>query len=325
MALLKVENLCVDFLTDQGRLSALENVSFSINEGEIHGLVGESGSGKSLMTLAILGLLPRNMEMRADQIQVNNMDLLRMTPHQRRQILTKNTSIIFQEPQRSLNPTITVGNQLREAIKFHEGGAKKHCNTRAIEMLDSLGVDDPELRMQQYPSQLEIGISQRVMIALALACNPKILFADEPTTALDITIQSQLLNLLFKLNKERGMSLVLITHDFSILSQNSHRITVMYSGQTIESAPTADLIESPLHPYTQAFLRSIPQINAKHQKGRRITTLRGSTPDFGNLPVGCRLGPRCPLAERTCVKPQILKNYSGHFVRCHKPIEILKE
>ncbi len=325
MSLLKVENLCIDFITPEGRLSALENVSFSIEPGEIHGLVGESGSGKSLMTLAILGLLPANAEMHADQIQLDGYDLLRVSAHKRRQVLTKNTSVIFQEPQRSLNPSLSIGTQLTEAIQLHQNCGKKQAYEKAIEMLLSLGVDQPEKRMQQYAFELGIGISQRIMIAIALACEPKILFADEPTTALDVTIQAQLLNLLFKLNQERNMSLVLITHDFSILSQNSDRITVMYSGQTIESASTKELINNPLHPYTQAFLKSIPQLSKKHQKGARIRTLKGSTPDSGHLPVGCRLGPRCPLAERKCVKPQVLRNYSNHYVRCHKPLEVLQQ
>jgi len=325
MPLLKVENLCIDFKTPEGTMSALENVSFSINPGEIHGLVGESGSGKSLMTLGILGLLPPNAVMRADQIYLDGVDLLRVSEHKRRSIISKNTSVIFQEPQRSLNPSISVGAQLVEAFLLHQGGTKDQARSKAIELLLSLGVDQPEKCMKQYSHQLGIGISQRVMIAIALACDPKILFADEPTTALDVTIQAQLLNLLYKLNQERKMSLVLITHDFSILSQNSDRITVMYSGQTIESASTPKLINNPLHPYTQAFLKSIPQLSKKHQKGSRIRTLKGSTPDYGHLPVGCRLGPRCPLAERSCVKPQVLKNYNHHYVRCWKPVEELEQ
>ncbi|NVK22396.1 MAG: ABC transporter ATP-binding protein [Kangiellaceae bacterium] len=320
MSLLQIENLSVNFNTDEGTICAVDNVKLSIDNGQVIGVIGESGSGKSVMALAIAGLLSPAAQMKADLFTLDGHDLNRMSDTDRQKMITDNISIIFQEPTSSLNPSLTIGYQLDETIRFHEGGNKSQRKERAYQLLDSVGIHDAKRRYKEYPHQLSGGLNQRVMIAIALACQPKLLIADEPTTALDVTVQSQILDLLLKLKEEHNMALMLITHDFSILSETTQKVHVMYAGQVVESGRTYNLLSQPYHPYTKALLESVPHFGMRYKKGRRLFNLPGSTPPMRNLPVGCYLGPRCPYANKQCVKAPELTGIKGRRVRCHFPL-----
>lgn len=320
MSLLQIENLNVDFDTDQGSVRAVDQVKLSIDTGQVIGVIGESGSGKSVMALAIAGLLSPAAKMQADLFTLDGHDLNRMSYSDRKKMITDNISIIFQEPTSSLNPTLTIGYQLDETIRFHEGGHKAQRKEKALELLNAVGIEDANRRYKEYPHQLSGGLNQRVMIAIALACQPKLLIADEPTTALDVTVQSQILDLLLKLKEEHNMALMLITHDFSILSETTDKVHVMYCGQIVESGRTYNLLSSPYHPYTKALLDSVPHFGMRYKKGRRLFNLPGSTPPIRHLPVGCYLGPRCPYANKDCVKAPELSTIKGRRVRCHFPL-----
>ncbi len=317
MPLLHIENLSITRKNANQNLSIIDRLSLKMNEGEILGLVGESGSGKSMLALAIIGLLSPKMSMRADYLSLDGQDLMKMSEQKRQAYVSSKVSIIFQEPQSSLNPCFSIGRQLRETIKLRPFSNKKNLTEHALELLESVGIYEPEKILSLYPHQLSGGMNQRISIAIALACKPKLLIADEPTTALDVTIQSQILDLLVKLNKTEQLGLMLITHDFSILSENTDRIGVIYSGQIMEHASTKNLLSSPHHPYTKALIDSIPRLGERHQKGKRLFALPGNSPAIDQLPVGCRLGPRCPQAERNCVLPQELVVVKNHGkVRC---------
>ncbi|MCW8856334.1 MAG: ABC transporter ATP-binding protein [Kangiella sp.] len=320
MSLLQIENLNVDFMTDDGLVRAVDQVKLSIDSGKVVGVIGESGSGKSVMALAIAGLLSPAARIQADLFTLDGQDLTRMTPAERQRHITSNISIIFQEPTSSLNPALTVGYQLDETIRFHEGGTPKQRKERALELLSQVGIMDSKRRYKEYPHQLSGGLNQRVMIAIALACQPKLLIADEPTTALDVTVQSQILDLLLKVKEEHNMALMLITHDFSILAETTSKVHVMYCGQIVESGRTYNLLSQPFHPYTKALLDSVPHFGMRHKKGRRLFNLPGTTPPISHLPVGCYLGPRCPYAGKKCVQPPELFNIKGRRVRCHFPL-----
>jgi dipeptide transport system ATP-binding protein len=321
MKLLHIENLSVEFETQRGRAKVLDQVSIRMDPGEVMGIVGESGSGKSMLALAIMGLLSPAAHLTADFISLNGQDLMKLAPEQRRAYVAQNASIIFQEPQTSLNPCFTIGVQLFESLELHGVRRKKQQRQRAIELLQAVGINDPETRLKQYPHQLSGGMNQRIVIAMALAAEPKLLIADEPTTALDVTIQAQIIELLLELNRTRNMGLVLITHDFALLSESTRRVCVMYAGQIMETAETPKLLENPRHPYTQALLESIPHIGKRHHMGQRLFSLKGTIPAIDHLPVGCRLGPRCPRAAKECVKPPRLEYIENHgFVRCHFPL-----
>lgn len=320
MKLLQIENLSVKFKTDDQLVTAVDKFKMHINPGQVIGVIGESGSGKSVMALAIADLLSPAATVQADLFTLEGQDLNRMSSYDRKKLITDNISIIFQDPTSSLNPALTIGYQLDETVRSHGGGTRKQCRERSLELLTSVGIKDSKRRYNEYPHQLSGGLNQRVMIAMALACQPKLLIADEPTTALDVTVQSQILDLLMKLNQDFDMALMLITHDFSILSETSEKVHVMYSGQVVESGPTYKLLTEPYHPYTKALLDSVPHFGMHYKKGRRLYNLPGSTPPMRQLPVGCNLGPRCPYASRQCVEMPHLKNLHGRQVRCHFPL-----
>ena len=318
MHLLRIENLSVSYQSPSGEVPIVERLSLKMGVGEILGIVGESGSGKSMLALAIMGLLSSKMTMRADYINLDGEDLMKMSTNDRAAYVASKAAIIFQEPQASLNPCFSISSQLDETLSFHSGGSRKTRKTRALELLDSVGINRPEMILNMYPHQLSGGMSQRISIAIALACKPRLLIADEPTTALDVTIQSQIIELLVSLSHAEDVGLILITHDFALLSENTDRIGVVYSGQLMEHAATDNILNSPKHPYTRALLDSIPQLGDRHIKGSRLFALDGHIPPIDQLPVGCRLGPRCPKAEKLCVKVPRLRSIENYGkVRCH--------
>jgi dipeptide transport system ATP-binding protein len=317
MASLEIENLVVEFPSNFGALRAVDGVSLKVDEGEILGIVGESGSGKTVAMLAVMGLVPYPARVRADRLMLGDRDLLKMSDGARRSLTGKDVAMIFQEPATSLNPCFTVGFQIMETLRVHEGMDKKAARHRVIELLEQVGIPAPETRLSAYPHQLSGGMNQRVMIAMALACNPKLLIADEPTTALDVTIQAQILNLLLSLQRERGMALVLITHNMGVVAQIAHRVAVMYSGQVMEQNATADLFANPQHPYTAALMAARPESRI----GERLATIPGVVPSLAERPDGCLFAPRCKYATPHAVacRPE-LRAWNNGLVRCHYPL-----
>src|SRR5690349_13535693 len=296
MALLEIENLSVDFQTGGGLFRAVDNVSIKVDAGEILAVVGESGSGKSVAMLAVMGLLPWTAKVSADRMTFDGRDLLRIGQRQRRQIIGKDIAMIFQEPTSSLNPCFTVGFQLIEALKTHLDMGKAERRARAIELLREVGIPGAETRISAFPHQLSGGMNQRVMIAMAIACHPKLLIADEPTTALDVTIQAQILDLLVKLQRETGMGLVLITHSMGVVAETAERVSVQYAGQKVEEQPVNGLFRDPHHPYTAALLAALPE--RAHMK--RLPSIPGVVPGQFDRPVGCLFSPRCTFATDLC-------------------------
>jgi len=317
MAALEIENLAVEFPSNFGALRAVDGVSLKVEAGEILGIVGESGSGKTVAMLAVMGLVPFPGRVSADRLVLGGRDLLALSEAARRDLAGKEMAMIFQEPATSLNPCFTVGFQIMETLRVHEGMDKKHAQRRAIELLEQVGIPAPETRLSAYPHQLSGGMNQRVMIAMALACNPKLLIADEPTTALDVTIQAQILNLLLSLQRERGMALVLITHNMGVVAQIAHRVAVMYSGQVMETNATADLFADPQHPYTAALMAARPESRV----GERLATIPGVVPSLAERPDGCLFAPRCKFATPYAVacRPG-LRAWKNGLVRCHYPL-----
>ena len=314
MSLLKLENLSVTF----GNFRAVDQISYSVNEGEVLGIVGESGSGKSVSSLSLMGLIDYPGKVSADELTFMDQDLLSMPEAQRRKITGSDIAMIFQDPMTSLNPCFTVGYQIIEALKTHQGGTKKELKKRAIELLTLVGIPAPETRLSAYPHQLSGGMSQRVMIAIAIACNPKLLIADEPTTALDVTIQAQIIDLLIDLQEQKQMGLVLITHDLALVAEVAHRVIVMYAGQIVESGPASEVFSAPQHPYTQALLASLPESAAGKA---RLEALPGVVPGQYDRPKGCLLSPRCPYATDHCrnVEPAS-QGPLERQVKCHTPL-----
>src|SRR5437899_2477857 len=282
MPLLEVKNLRVEFGSEQSPFAAVDGVDFAIDAGEIVGIVGESGSGKSVTALALMGLIDFPGRVRAEKLAFSGRDLLTLTENERRAIVGKEIAMIFQDPMTSLNPCYTVAFQLMEALRIHEGGSAKARRARALELLKQVDIPDPASRLEAYPHQLSGGMSQRVMIAMAIACNPKLLIADEPTTALDVTVQAQILQLLLELQRERGMALMLITHDLAVVAQIAHRVVVMYAGQILEERSTEALFAAPQHPYTAALLAARPEAS----DGGRLATIPGVVPGAYDRPRG---------------------------------------
>jgi dipeptide transport system ATP-binding protein len=317
MAALEIENLVVEFPSNFGALRAVDGVSLKVDEGEILGIVGESGSGKTVAMLAVMGLVPYPARVTADRLLLEGRDLLTMPDGARRSLTGKDVAMIFQEPATSLNPCFTVGFQIMETLRVHEGMDKKAAQRRAIELLEQVGIPAPESRLTAYPHQLSGGMNQRVMIAMALACNPKLLIADEPTTALDVTIQAQILNLLLSLQRERGMALVLITHNMGVVAQIAHRVAVMYSGQVMETNATGALFSDPQHPYTAALMAARPE----SRTGDRLATIPGVVPSLAERPDGCLFAPRCKYSTPHAVacRPD-LRAWKNGLVRCHYPL-----
>jgi dipeptide transport system ATP-binding protein len=318
MALLEIENLSVEFPSHNGTMQAVDGVSLSVDSGDVLGIVGESGSGKSVTMMALMGLVAFPGVVRADKLRFDGHDLLALSPRERRKLTGKDLSMIFQDPTTSLNPCFTVGFQLAETLKLHLGMDKKAARKRSIELLEQVGIPAPESRLNVYPHQLSGGMSQRVMIAMAIACNPKLLIADEPTTALDVTIQAQILDLLRGLQKDRGMALVLITHNMGVVSEMARNVAVMYAGQVMEQRAAQDLFVSPQHPYTEALMAAMPE---RSDGLSRLTTIPGMVPGLFDRPKGCLFSPRCSVAvEGTCDKRPALRPWLEGSVRCHFPI-----
>jgi dipeptide transport system ATP-binding protein len=314
MALLDIKNLSVDFRTASGWFRAVDGVSLSVDQGRIHAIVGESGSGKSVAMLAVMGLLPKTARITADQIMFDGRDFLTISADERRKIIGKDMTMIFQEPMTSLNPCFTVGFQLGEALATHLGMDKAQQKARIIELLGAVGIPAPESRLDAYPHQFSGGMAQRVMIAMALACKPKLIIADEPTTALDVTIQAQILDLLTTLQKDTGTALILITHSMGVVAETAETVSVHYAGQKVEEQPVEGLFAKPRHPYTAALLASLPE----RATGRKLPSIAGTVPGQFDRPVGCLFSPRCTHAQPTCQTPPPMK----HGVLCHFPLNV---
>ena len=318
MALLDVKELSVHFGDKNTPFKAVDRISYQVAQGEVLGIVGESGSGKSVSSLAIMGLIDHPGRVSAESLQFENTNLLTLESKAKRQLIGADVAMIFQDPMTSLNPAYTVGFQIMEALKTHEGGTKKARKDRTLELLRLVGIPDPESRIDVYPHQLSGGMSQRVMIAMAIACRPKLLIADEPTTALDVTIQAQIMELLLELQKKECMSLILITHDLALVAEAADRIIVMYAGQIVEEGTAKYIFREPKHPYTQALLRSLPEFT---EGKSRLASLQGVVPGKYDRPTGCLLNPRCPYATEYCrqVEPQ-LHHIGSRKVKCHTPL-----
>jgi dipeptide transport system ATP-binding protein len=317
-SLLDMRNVSVEFGPVGSAFRAVDGVDLRVNAGDIVGIVGESGSGKSVTMMALMGLLAGQGRVTADALQFDGHDLLRISDAQRRRILGKDMAMIFQDPMTSLNPCFTVGYQLIEVLKAHLGLHGAAAKARAIELLEMVEIPGAKGRMGNYPHQFSGGMSQRVMIAIAIACNPKLLIADEPTTALDVTIQAQIMDLLVSLQKAQGMALVMITHDLAVVAEVAQRVAVMYAGQIVELGPVDQLFNTPAHPYTHALLQAVPE---RSRGARRLNTLPGMVPGQYNRPAGCLLAPRCLHQQDQCTqhKPQ-LTGHNGTHVRCFYPL-----
>jgi dipeptide transport system ATP-binding protein len=296
MALLNIKNLTVEFKTSNGWFKAVDRVSLAIEPAQVHAIVGESGSGKSVAMLAVMGLLPHTAKVTAETLEFEGHDLLSLDTKHRRKIIGKDIAMIFQEPATSLNPCFTIGFQLKEALRIHLGLDKPAQQQRAVELLKLVGIPSPAERLSNFPHQMSGGMNQRVMIAMAISCNPKLLIADEPTTALDVTIQAQILDLLSKLQRETGMAMVLITHSMGVVAETAKRVSVHYAGQKVEEQIVANLFARPHHPYTEALLASLPE----RAKGRTLPSIPGVVPGQFDRPKGCLFAPRCSYATELC-------------------------
>ncbi len=319
MPLLEIRNLTVEFPTDDGTFRAVDGLDLDLDRGEVLGIVGESGSGKSVTMLALMGLLPWPARVRADRMSFDGIDLRNLRASRRQRIMGKDIAMVFQEPMTSLNPCFSVGFQLVEALKTHEGGARIALRRRAVELLEKVGVPDPERRIHAFPHQLSGGMCQRVMIAMAIACRPRLLIADEPTTALDVTIQAEILALLAQLQREQGMAMVLITHDMGVVAETVGRVMVMYASQQLELQATRALFERPRHPYTAALLEALPERNLGK---RRLSVIPGTVPGLADRPGGCIFSPRCRVVGEHCRdRPPPLIQLSHGQVRCFYPLD----
>lgn len=317
MNLLEIRNLTVTFPTARGPLLAVEALDLDVAESEVMGIVGESGSGKSVAMLAVMGLIRPPGRYSADVLRFSGIDLLSLSPRVRRSLVGKDMAMIFQEPMTSLNPCFTIGWQIAEALRVHLDLSRSAARARTIDLLRQVGIPSPEQRISAFPHLLSGGMNQRAMIAMAIACNPRLLIADEPTTALDVTIQKQILDLLAELQRERGMALVLITHDMGVIAQTAHRVQVMYAGQGMESRPTASLLQAPSHPYTAALLAALPEYADSH---RRLATIPGVVPGVTDRPDGCLFAPRCRFAFDRCAERPALVTHLDGTVRCQAPL-----
>ena len=318
MPLLDIQNLQVSFPTAGGTMRAVDGVGFSVEPGEFLGIVGESGSGKSVTMLAVMGLVGFPGRVTADRLAFDGQDLLTLSPRRRRAIAGRDVAMIFQEPTTSLNPCFTVGFQLVETLRVHERLDRASARRRAVELLDQVGIPAPESRLKAYPHQLSGGMNQRVMIAMAIACNPRLLIADEPTTALDVTIQAQILDLIADLRRTRGMAVVLITHNMGVVAETADRVAVMYAGQVMEEQRAEALFAAPQHPYTAALLAALPE---RSDGDGRLATIPGVVPGAYDRPAGCLFSPRCAYAtdHSRQVRPDLVPWRDGR-VRCHYPL-----
>jgi dipeptide transport system ATP-binding protein len=318
MALLEIRNLRVDFPSQNSVMHAVDGVSLSLEAGEVLGIVGESGSGKSVTMMALMGLVAYPGRVSADTLRFAGHDLLALSASERARLTGKDVAMIFQDPTTSLNPCFTVGFQLAETLQLHMKMDRKAAHRRSIELLEQVGIPAPESRLKAFPHQLSGGMNQRVMIAMAIACNPRLLIADEPTTALDVTIQAQILDLLRNLQKERDMALVLITHNMGVVADMAQRVAVMYAGQIMEERNAQALFSTPWHPYTDALMAALPE---RSDGASRLSTIPGMVPGLYDRPVGCLFAPRCAHAQSRCHTdrpgPTVAPQGS---VQCHFPL-----
>ncbi|MFQ5645627.1 MAG: ABC transporter ATP-binding protein [bacterium] len=315
--ILKLHDLDTHYFTEQGILPAVDKVSLSLKKGETLGLVGESGCGKSAAALSVMRLIPETQgSIAAGEIIFEGERLLAKTEKELCRIRGRRMAMIFQEPMTSLNPVFTIGNQLREGPMLHLGLSRTEAQERAVEMLRLVGIPAPEQRMKEYPHQLSGGMRQRVMIAMALSCGPDLLIADEPTTALDVTVQAQILDLLKKIKQERDMTMLIISHDLGVISQIADRVAIMYAGQIVERAPTEELFYNAVHPYTKGLLASVPRIDSDSRQP--LKPIPGNVPNLLDLPPGCRFSPRCPYVMEVCRKqiPALEPVSDHHHKRC---------
>jgi peptide/nickel transport system ATP-binding protein len=319
MHLLEVNNLQTHFPTRSGLVRAVDGVSFFIDRGELLGLVGESGCGKSITALSVMRLIALPGRIVNGEILFDGKDLLRLSDAEMRQMRGDDIAMIFQDPMTSLNPVFTVGEQIAEALRLHRNMSRKEARQASIEAMREVAIPDPARRIDDYPHQLSGGMRQRVMIAMALACNPKLLIADEPTTALDVTIQAQILELLNDLRKQRELAVLLITHDLGVVAEVADRVAVMYTGRIVEESPVEELFARPKHPYTEGLLRSVPKLTSEHVvKKERLETIEGIVPRPTDLPPGCHFAPRCPHRMPRCTEEEIplYQLDGGVQVRC---------
>ncbi len=336
--LLRVRDLVTSFRTDKGVLRAVDEVSFDVPEGATLGIVGESGCGKSVTALSILRLIPHPQgAIEHGAIELRGKDILRLSEREMQEIRGNEISMIFQEPMTSLNPVYTVGAQIIEAVRLHQKKSRSEARERALEMLRLVGIPAPETNVDAYPHQLSGGMRQRVMIAMALACEPSLLIADEPTTALDVTIQAQILELIAKLREKLGMSIVLITHDLGVVAEVASHVVVMYAGRVVECASVASLFGAPRHPYTRGLLRSLPSFEAAapttddgaKRRRARLPVIEGIVPDLMALPPGCRFADRCPMVIPECrsAEPALTSSKSDpqHLARCIRADEVVEK
>jgi oligopeptide/dipeptide ABC transporter ATP-binding protein len=317
--LLEVKGLKTHFFSDEGVSPAVDGVDLRVHKGETLGIVGESGCGKSVTALSIMRLIPDPPgRITAGEILLEGQNLLELSADQMRRVRGNRISMIFQEPMTSLNPVYTIGNQIAEAIRLHQKLSPGDALDRSLEMLKLVGIPAPERRVNEYPHQLSGGMRQRAMIAMALSCNPALLIADEPTTALDVTIQAQILDLMGDLKAELSTAIILITHDLGVIAESAARVVVMYAGKVVEEADVIRIFEAPLHPYTAGLLQSIPRIDQRKTKKERLVEIKGVVPTPSRLPSGCAFHPRCPEAMEICSReaPQLKAAADGHQVRC---------
>ncbi|CAM4075896.1 ABC transporter ATP-binding protein [Lederbergia lenta] len=314
-AVLDVRNLRTSFYTDDGEVRAVDGVSFSVPKGKTLGIVGESGSGKSITSLSLMRLLPASGKVKEGEVLFKGQNLLDLSEKKMRAVRGNVISMIFQEPMTSLNPAFTVGEQISETLMIHEKLNKKEAMKKSVELLTLVGIPSPQQRVKQYPFELSGGMRQRVMIAMALACNPEILIADEPTTALDVTIQAQILGLIKDLQQRLDMSVIFITHDLGVVAETCDFVSVMYAGQVVEYSDVISLFKKPKHPYTVGLLNSLPRHDIEQEK---LIPIKGNVPNAHEMPVGCRFAPRCPFATDLCrtKMPELITDEEGNQIRC---------